>query len=99
SSERPIQITYTTIFRSIRHEDLDIGKIDVEVTVIVDVDEVRIASLFGCRSHRQLLGLETARAIVEVEHVAVLIAEEEVDRAVARSEEHTSELQSRENIV
>src|SRR5690606_40360432 len=77
---------YTTLFRSGHHDDFDLEHVDGEL-------EYRQAVQVGMHDEVRDIAMDEQLARGEVDDLVGGHA------AVGRSEEHTSELQSRENLV
>src|SRR5690606_41408803 len=94
----PSLFPYTTLFRSIAAGQLlavealcRLQGVEHRVDVAVAVALAGFARHFHAGRARQLLD--------RVQEFQAVVVDQEADRAAVRSEEHTSELQSRENLV
>src|SRR5690606_41759409 len=86
---------YTTLFRS---QDLRADGVTVVLTTH-DMDEAeKLSDRMGIVDHGKLLALDTPEALIKSLPGGATI-DAAVQPGVLRSEEHTSELQSRENLV
>src|SRR5690606_41359709 len=96
---RPTLLPYTTLFRSIAAEAADVPGHPLQRKLDVQQPQVGVAVFLGQPAER-------AKTVVHANHNALLrrcqvravIPRQRAAAADPRSEEHTSELQSRENL-